>query len=175
MKKFYLLVLLFYLPVAAHAISGISGRHETQFTTQELNFFSRGLIGIQYLNGGSNPETGFDCSGLVHYVFRQVTGLALPRTAKGMSVVGEKITQDQLQPGDLVFFNTRRFPFSHVGIYLGDNLFIHAPSKGAEVEIARLTETYWRKAYNGARRLVNEQINRSPDLSLLGMTAHWIY
>ena len=96
------------------------------------------LLGVKYKFGGSTPDTGLDCSGLVQYVFQQVTGVTLPRTAKEMSQLGDKVAMDELAPGDLVFFNTRRFAFSHVGIYLGDNRFIHAPRRGREVEIAEI-------------------------------------
>ena len=113
-----------------------------------------GLIGIRYKWGGNTPETGLDCSGLVRYVFQQVTGVTLPRTAKDMSRLGEQVALADLQPGDLVFFNTRRFAFSHVGIYLGDNRFVHAPRRGREVEVATLDSSYWQKHFNGARRLV---------------------
>jgi cell wall-associated NlpC family hydrolase len=124
-------------------------------SAQDLSVFALGLIGIRYKFGGSTPETGLDCSGLVRYVFQQVTGIDLPRTAKEMSQVGEKVAIDDLQPGDLVFFNTRRFAFSHVGIYLGDNRFIHAPSRGKEVELATIDKTFWQKRFNGARRLAS--------------------
>ena len=87
-------------------------------------------------------------------MFQEVTGFTLPRTSKEMSKLGAKVSADELKVGDLVFFNTRRFQFSHVGIYLGDNRFIHAPSRGSEVEIAQLSESYWRSHFNGARRLV---------------------
>ena len=96
------------------------------------------LIGIRYRWGGATPATGLDCSGLVQFVFQQVTGVTLPRSAKEMSRLGDKIALADLQPGDLVFFNTRRFAFSHVGIYLGDNRFIHAPRRGREVEVATI-------------------------------------
>src|SRR4029450_3023826 len=121
---------------------------------QDVAIYALGLIGVDYRFGGETPEGGVDCSGLVRYVFQQVTGVTLPRTAKELSKLGNKVASADLAPGDLVFFNTRRFPFSHVGIYLGDNRFIHAPSTGSEVEIARLSEGYWQKHFNGARRLV---------------------
>ncbi|MBK9116234.1 MAG: C40 family peptidase [Betaproteobacteria bacterium] len=121
---------------------------------QDVAIYALGMIGVDYKFGGNSPETGLDCSGLVRYVFQQVTGFTLPRTSKEMSGLGAKVAVGDLKPGDLVFFNTRRFQFSHVGIYLGDNRFIHAPSAGAEVEIARLSESYWQKHFNGARRLV---------------------
>lgn len=123
-------------------------------TAQKLSSFALGLIGVDYKYGGTKPETGLDCSGLVRYVFQQVTGIQLPRTAKEMSRVGDKVTLEELKPGDLVFFNTRQFAFSHVGIYLGDNRFIHAPSRGREVEIAMIDKSFWQRRFNGARRLV---------------------
>ncbi|MEO8346582.1 MAG: NlpC/P60 family protein [Betaproteobacteria bacterium] len=121
---------------------------------QDVAIFALGLIGVDYRFGGETPESGVDCSGLVKYVFQQVTGVTLPRTAKELSRLGNSVASVDLAPGDLVFFNTRRLPFSHVGIYLGDNRFIHAPSTGSEVEISRLSESYWQKHFNGARRLV---------------------
>ena len=121
---------------------------------QDLAMFALGLIGVDYRYGGETPEGGLDCSGLVRHVFQQVTGVTLPRTSKELARIGAPIARDDLEAGDLVFFDTRRFAFSHVGIYLGDGRFIHAPSRGSEVEIAELTNSYWRKHFNGARRLV---------------------
>ncbi len=112
------------------------------------------LLGVRYKFGGQTPERGLDCSGLVKYVFEQVTGVALPRSARDQAKVGERVDRDELQPGDLVFFNTRRAAFSHVGIYLGDDEFVHAPHKRSSVRIARMTGQYWTKRFNGARRLV---------------------
>ena len=83
-----------------------------------------------------------------------MTGVTLPRSAKEMSRLGDKVALADLQPGDLVFFNTRRFAFSHVGIYLGDNRFIHAPRRGREVEVATIDRSYWQQRFNGARRLI---------------------
>ncbi len=103
---------------------------------QDVAIYALGMIGVDYKFGGNTPESGLDCSGLVRYVFQEVTGVTLPRTSKEMSGLGAKVSANDLKPGDLVFFNTRRFQFSHVGIYLGDNRFIHAPSAGSEVEIA---------------------------------------
>ena len=121
---------------------------------QDVAIYALGLIGVDYRFGGDTPESGVDCSGLVRYVFQQVTGVTLPRTSKELSRLGNKVASADLAPGDLVFFNTRRLPFSHVGIYLGDNRFIHAPSTGSEVEIAQLSENYWQQHFSGARRLV---------------------
>ena len=88
-------------------------------------------------------------------MFQQATGISLPRSAREQARVGESIKRDDLQPGDLVFFNTRRFQFSHVGLYIGDNRFIHAPSSGGSVEVTSLDNRYWQKAFNGARRIVS--------------------
>lgn len=119
----------------------------------ELLLRALGLVGIPYKYGGNSPDTGFDCSGLVHYVFGHAIGLALPRNAEEISRVGDQIGRDELEPGDLVFFNTLRRPFSHVGIYLGEERFIHAPSQGGQVEIVSMTGRYWQNRYNGARRI----------------------
>ena len=122
--------------------------------TREVALFALSLVGIDYHFGGATPEQGLDCSGLIRYVFQEMTGVTLPRTAKELSRVGNSVRARDLEPGDLVFFNTRHFAFSHVGIYLGDDRFIHAPSRGGEVGVATLSNDYWRKRYNGARRLV---------------------
>ena len=121
---------------------------------QELAIYALGLIGVDYRFGGTTPERGLDCSGLVRYVFQQVTGVMLPRTSQEISRLGAKIPVAELMPGDLVFFNTRRLQFSHVGIYLGEDRFIHAPRQGGEVEIVTLSKGYWQKRFDGARRLV---------------------
>lgn len=121
---------------------------------QDVAIFALSLIGVDYHLGGENPASGVDCSGLVRYVFSQTTGIALPRTSAQMGRVGVRVTRVDLVPGDLVFFNTRHLVNSHVGIYLGDNRFVHAPSTGSEVRIASLDDAYWRKRFDGARRLL---------------------
>jgi cell wall-associated NlpC family hydrolase len=113
------------------------------------------LIGVRYRWGGNTPQSGLDCSGFVRYVFNDTFGFLLPRKSSQMSKVGLQIRKDELQPGDLVFFNTMRHAFSHVGIYVGDNKFIHAPSKGKSIRVDDMTKVYWEKRYNGARRLEN--------------------
>ena|SRR3990167_4445023 len=111
------------------------------------------LVGVRYRWGGNDEDSGLDCSGFVRLVFKDSIGASLPRTAREMSKVGEKIDASQLKPGDLVFFNTMRRTFSHVGIYLGDNHFLHAPRKGAEVRVENMDNSYWMSRYNGARRI----------------------
>jgi cell wall-associated NlpC family hydrolase len=136
------------------AASAVETARKTWTGAQDVAMYSLGLIGVVYKFGGNTPESGLDCSGLVRYVFQEVTGVTLPRTAKALSGLGARVSAADLQPGDLVFFNTRRFAYSHVGIYLGDNRFIHARSRGADVEVSQLSQSYWQKHFNGARRLV---------------------
>ncbi|MFZ2974370.1 C40 family peptidase [Ferribacterium limneticum] len=112
------------------------------------------LVGVRYRWGGNDEESGLDCSGFVRLVFKDSTGTSLPRTAREMSEVGQQVDANQLKPGDLVFFNTMRRTFSHVGIYLGDNHFLHAPRKGAEVRVENMDNSYWMTRYNGARRIL---------------------
>ena len=122
-------------------------------TAQDAIDQAMDLLGIRYRRGGTSPEAGFDCSGFVSHVFREGLGLILPRSSKEMSRSGEVIGQEELRPGDLVFFNTMRKAFSHVGIYLGDNQFVHAPRSGGRVRIEDLRDGYWIKRFNGARRV----------------------
>jgi cell wall-associated NlpC family hydrolase len=121
---------------------------------QELINQGMEYLGIAYRFGGSSPETGLDCSGLVQNVFRNALGLDLPRTAYQMAHLGDKVGLDDLKPGDLVFFNTMRRAFSHVGLYLGDGRFLHAPATGGRVSIEDLDKSYWTRRFDGARRLV---------------------
>ncbi len=120
------------------------------------------LMGIHYRRGGTSPEQGLDCSGLVRYVFRQAHGTELPRTSAEISQVGDHVDKNDLQPGDLVFFNTLKRAFSHVGIYLGDNKFIHAPSSGGAVRIESMDLSYWKARFNGARRINDAQQAETP-------------
>lgn len=122
-------------------------------SAQELAVRALSLIGIHYRRGGESPESGFDCSGFVRYIFRESLGLRLPRTSRDISQYGKTISREDLQPGDLVFFNTLRRGFSHVGIYLGDDRFVHAPASGGEVRVEDMRQTYWTKRFDGARRL----------------------
>ena len=112
-----------------------------------------GLLGISYRMGGSTPSSGFDCSGMVRYVFQTTLGLDLPRRAEEISRVGARVDRTELKPGDLVFYKTLRKTFSHVGIYLGNNRFIHAPSAGGAVRVDDMTQSYWAARFNGARRV----------------------
>lgn len=120
---------------------------------QEVLINALSLTGIKYRYGGKSPDTGFDCSGFVRYVFMQATNLSLPPTARAISQIGRAVSKDQLQPGDLVFFNTLKSTFSHVGIYIGNNRFIHSPRTGEVVRVDNLNTDYWTKHYDGAKRV----------------------
>ncbi len=110
-------------------------------------------LGIDYRYGGQSPTTGFDCSGLVAHVYLEAYGTRLPRNTKGQSQVGNAVSSTELEAGDLVFFNTLNRPYSHVGIYLGDGRFLHAPKAGARVRVERMDVAYWTKRFDGARRV----------------------
>lgn len=110
-------------------------------------------LGIKYRYGGDAPNEGFDCSGLIYYSAQTSLGLKLPRRSADLARVGEKVDRQELAIGDLVFFNTLGRRYSHVGIYLGNELFVHAPSSGGEVRVENMTKRYWAKRYNGARRI----------------------
>ena len=127
-----------------------------QAKTQEVLMKAFSLTGIKYTWGGKTPETGFDCSGFVSYVFRNAVNLTLPATARAISQIGKTVKKGELQPGDLVFFNTLKSAFSHVGIYIGDNKFIHAPRTGAAVRVENMQNSYWASRFNGGQRLDRE-------------------
>lgn len=122
--------------------------------TQEVILKGLQLVGIHYRLGGNNEESGLDCSGFVRLVFKDTLGMILPRTAREMSEIGQQVESRDLKPGDLVFFNTMRRTFSHVGIYLGDNYFLHAPRPGSEIRVESMQSSYWLSRYNGARRVL---------------------
>lgn len=111
------------------------------------------LLGVPYKRGGNTAETGFDCSGFVRHIYETSIGRLLPRRAEEQAAVTDKIDRSELHPGDLVFFNTMRRTFSHVGIYIGDGKFIHSPSTGKAVRVDDLREAYWTKRFTGARRV----------------------
>ena len=140
-------------PIVVPAPLQVSFVDRATATAQDAIDQAMDLLGIRYRRGGSSPEAGFDCSGFVGHVFREGLGLMLPRSSKEMSKSGEVIDREELRPGDLVFFNTMRKAFSHVGIYLGDNQFVHAPRTGGRVRIEDLRDGYWTKRFNGARRV----------------------
>jgi len=115
--------------------------------------YAKSLIGVPYKYGGDTPASGFDCSGFVGYVYNRALDINLPRSTVEISTMGKAVRSNQLRTGDLVFFNTLHRRFSHVGIYLGDYRFIHAPNSNGSVRIENMLEDYWRNKYNGARRI----------------------
>lgn len=146
MKPVLLLALLaaFSLP-SAHATPG-----------SDVSMYAVSLVGTPYRLGGNSPQQGLDCSGFVGHVFRQTLGLQLPRESLAMSHAAQPLDRHELQPGDLVFFNTLNRAYSHVGIYLGDDRFVHASSsRTGGVMVSRLGDTYWRTRFDGARRVLS--------------------
>ena len=121
--------------------------------TGDLVSTAIGFLGIPYLRGGSSAETGFDCSGFVRAIYKETIGLVLPRSADQQASATQKIERSELKPGDLVFFNTMKRTFSHVGIYLGEGKFIHSPRSGASVRIEDMRIPYWNVRFDGARRV----------------------
>lgn len=113
-----------------------------------------GALGVAYQRGGNNYNSGFDCSGFVRALYAQNFGLQLPRRAAEQAAATQSITRAELQPGDLVFFNTLGPSHSHVGIYVGDHRFIHSPKPGAVVRMEDMRVNYWNRRFDGARRVV---------------------
>ena len=131
------------------------GEAGNQVTTQasDLVVGAMGFLGVPYRRGGNSAETGFDCSGFVKSMFEQTVGLVLPRNAAQQAAATQTIDRAELRPGDLVFFNTMRRAFSHVGIYVGNGKFIHSPKPGAEVRVEDMGGSYWARRFDGARRV----------------------
>ena len=128
-------------------------RHSVGEKASELVFNAMGFLGVPYRRGGNTAESGFDCSGFVKAMYSQTVGLILPRKAEQQAAATQKIDRADLQPGDLVFFNTMRRAFSHVGIYIGDGKFIHSPKPGSEVKVEDMALSYWKRRFDGARRV----------------------
>lgn len=147
------LVLAIMVTERAKADSAVSNELGAQVALHSVATRALQYLDAPYRLGGTDPQTGFDCSGLVVHVFRSTLGLTLPRTARQLASVGEPIDQAALQPGDLVFFNTRGTPFSHVGIYIGESKFVHAPRPRSRVRIDRLDDPAFARTYQGARRI----------------------
>lgn len=144
MKRVLLSALLVVLLVPpAHAAS-----------SDDLSIYAVSLVGSPYRLGGTSPDTGLDCSGFVTHVFRQIAGTRLPRDSQAISEATQVLDRVDLQPGDLVFFNTLNRAFSHVGIYIGDDRFVHAASsRTGSVMVSRLSDRYWNERFDGARRV----------------------
>lgn len=140
-------------------IGEVGSRVESK--ASELVINAMGFLGVPYKRGGTSIETGFDCSGFVRTIYEQTAGLVLPRKAEQQAAATQKIDKSDLKPGDLVFFNTMKRTFSHVGIYVGNGKFIHSPKPGAEVRVEDMGVSYWNRRFDGARR-VNDVEASSP-------------
>ncbi len=168
----FLLAFVFVLASAAHADTPSSGdgigqliaerglldrmvsaSSQVEAKASELVVTAMAFLGVPYQRGGTTVETGFDCSGFVRAIYQQAAGLVLPRKAAQQAAATQRIEKSELQPGDLVFFNTLRRAFSHVGIYVGDGKFIHSPKPGAEVRVENMDVNYWTRRFDGARRV----------------------
>lgn len=172
-----LLLTSLLLAASAHAAPGQSGDEMDKFLADkgllnriekvgqsvgnkasELVVNAMGFLGVPYRRGGNSAETGFDCSGFVKAIYEQTVGLALPRRAEQQAAATQNIDRRDLQPGDLVFFNTLKRAFSHVGIYVGDGKFIHSPKPGAQVRVESMGVAYWALRFDGARRVQGESL-----------------
>ncbi len=139
-----------------------SARNAFGGKASELVMQAMALLGVPYKRGGTSEEKGFDCSGFVRHMYEKSVGLVLPRRAEEQAKVTEEISRSELKPGDLVFFNTLKRTFSHVGIYVGDGKFIHAPRLGKAVRVDDMREAYWQQRFNGARRVQVDKLQNEP-------------
>lgn len=151
---------------AARDTSGLRTRgapiNDPSAGLEEISIEAMALVGTPYRYGGNTPDSGFDCSGLVRYVVQRAASVNLPRTAAEMGRRGTALERRDVASGDLVFFNTTGQPNSHVGIYVGQNRFVHAPATGGTVRLEDMTKSYWASRYMGARRVV--AASNLPDL-----------
>lgn len=130
-------------------------KQDTSVGTEDISIAAVGLVDIPYRYGGNTPRGGFDCSGLIVYVYNKAAGIKLPRTIQAMSTVGRSVDNQPPAPGDLVFFNTTGEKYSHAGIYVGQGRFVHAPSTGGTVRLEYITSPYWAAKFTEARRIAN--------------------
>lgn len=128
-------------------------------TADDVLFRAIGLVGTPYVWGGNTPSSGFDCSGLIGFVYNDVAGIRLPRTtAQMMQMKSQPVPRNQLRSGDIIFFSTASHGrVSHAGIYVGNDRFVHAPSSGGTVRLDSVNNTYWNKAYLQAKRVLNSE------------------
>ena len=145
-------------PVATEPAINASSETQTESLSQGRSIVSEAskYMGIPYRWGGTSPQTGFDCSGFVQFIFRHTLNIKLPRMPVDMSRLGLRVTREELAPGDLVFFNTRGGKFTHVGIYVNDSQFIHSPMPGTRVTVSRMDSAYYRHRFTYAVRIPTE-------------------
>lgn len=151
MQKLSLLFLTILLTACGSAPAHRDGAHNERMN--DLVMYAMSLAETPYQYGGNDARSGFDCSGYVGHVYREVLDVSLPRTSGEISRVGEPLRQSDLRPGDLVFFDTQRRPYSHVGIYVGERKFVHSPKTGSRIRVESMEVNYWKSRYNGARRI----------------------
>jgi len=137
-----------------HSNSSSSGRRSSgsQDEAGDLIMNAMSLIGLSYRFGGNSPTQGLDCSGFMQYIFKRSMGITLPRTSAEMAAVGQQVDRANLKPGDMVFFGSGG-RVSHVGMYIGNDRFIHAPRTGRDIEITSMNGNYWKSRYITARRV----------------------
>ncbi len=135
-------------------------KQDTSVGTEDISIVAVGLVGVPYRYGGNNPKGGFDCSGLIVYVYSKSADIKLPRTIQEMSSRGQSVENQPPAPGDLVFFNTTGEKYSHAGIYVGQGRFVHAPSAGGTVRLEQITAPYWAARFTEARRLTASKNNQ---------------
>lgn len=142
-----------------------NARHSVGDQASSLVINAMAFLGVPYKYGGNTVETGFDCSGFVRAVYEQSLGKILPRRSDEQAAATQVIDRSELKPGDLVFFNTMRRAFSHVGIYVGEGKFIHSPRSGSHVRMEDMRMAYWSTRFNGARRVPMATDNGTPPVS----------
>lgn len=161
MKRLFALFLLLWVSACStthqDAILPVA-QHNDEAQMNNLAIYAMSLYDTPYQYGEKSRLNGFDCSGFVQYVFQSSLGLQLPRTSFNMSRIGSALDTAELKPGDLVFFNTAHSPYSHVGIFIGENRFIHAPSSGKAIKLSNINNPYWHSRYDGARRISMNQL-----------------
>ena len=138
-----------------------SSREISSREADDLIMNAMSLIGVGYRWGGTSPSTGMDCSGFMQYIFRKSMNINLPRTSSEMAQIGTQISRSALQVGDMVFFNTRGFSNSHVGIYVGNGMFVHAPNSRSRVRFDTLESGYWKTKFTGVRRVSGAPASKS--------------
>lgn len=153
MQRIFLALLAILL--SACTSSGRIPERPAAAPSNEVALYALSLADTPYRYGGNSADSGFDCSGFVQHVYLNTLGIRLPRTSAEMGRTGIPLDISQLHPGDLVFFNTQHRPYSHVGIYVGNERFVHSPSSGKSVTVTSMREKFWRNRYNGARRITS--------------------
>ncbi|GGP19624.1 C40 family peptidase [Silvimonas iriomotensis] len=149
-------------PVSRPAQSSVSRPVDRSVSTiqvpsedrQEVVLYALSLLDVNYQFGGANPEAGLDCSGLVYFIYKNALGVKLPHNAAEIARLSRPVDRQSLQAGDLVFFNTLGRPYSHVGVYIGDNKFVHAPSSKGHIKVESLNSPWFAARFEGGRTLM---------------------